>query len=274
MNQNPVKQSQINGLGNANISTNAKARANKLQKFIACGAQIQARDFKPNQKTPGTGLTLKAKTFKVVEMNNSPEQTNPSLERDAVITTREAADMLGVSLRSVQQWVEQGALQAYRTVGGHRRVVKASVERLLSQRRSEVEGRNFRVFIAEDDPDLVALYQMVIKSWKLPIEISVANDGFRALMEIGSLKPDFLILDLNIPGMDGFALIRTLRGMPDLETTDIVTVSGMSLEDIEAKGGLPDSVMLLQKPIPFDQLRERIETKLNYLQPKLRNTIT
>lgn len=236
--------------------------------------QTLTRDFKSKPKPEAIPLTLLAKTFKVVEMNDSTEQSTPSLERDAVITTREAADLLGVSLRSVQQWVEQGALQAYRTVGGHRRVVRASVERLLSQRRSEVEGRIFRVFIAEDDPDLVALYQMVIKSWKLPLEISVAGDGFRALIEIGSLKPDFLILDLNIPGMDGFALIRTLRSMPDLETTDIVTVSGMSLEDIQAKGGLPESVMLLQKPIPFDQLRERIETKLNYLQPKMRNTIT
>lgn len=201
-------------------------------------------------------------------MNNSADQTVGSLERDAVITTREAADLLGVSLRTVQQWVEQGALQAYRTVGGHRRVVRASVDRLLSQRRTEVQGRTFRVFIAEDDPDLVKLYQMVITSWKLPLEISIANDGFRALMEIGNLKPDFLILDLSIPGMDGFALIRTLRSMPDLENTDIVTVSGMTTEDIEAKGGLPESVLLLPKPIPFDQLRERIEAKLNFIQPK------
>jgi excisionase family DNA binding protein len=201
-------------------------------------------------------------------MNNSADQTVGSLERDAVITTREAADLLGVSLRTIQQWVEQGALQAYRTVGGHRRVVRASVDRLLSQRRTEVQGRTFRVFIAEDDPDLVKLYQMVITSWKLPLEINIASDGFRALIEIGTLKPDFLILDLNIPGMDGFALIRTLRNMPDLENTDIVTVSGMTPEDIEAKGGLPESVLLLPKPIPFDQLRERIETKLNFIQPK------
>ena len=201
-------------------------------------------------------------------MNNSADQTVGSLERDAVITTREAADLLGVSLRTVQQWVEQGALQAYRTVGGHRRVVRTSVDRLLSQRRTEVQGRTFRVFIAEDDPDLVKLYQMVITSWKLPLEISIANDGFRALMEIGTLKPDFLILELSIPGMDGFALIRTLRSMPDLENTDIVTVSGMTPEDIEAKGGLPESVLLLPKPIPFDQLRERIEAKLNFIQPK------
>ncbi len=273
MNQNPVKPSQRNHQSKVRTSIIRKARANTVVKLNVAGGQTQARDFKPTQKTAAAGLTLPNKTFKVVEMNHSTD-INPFLDRDAVITTREAADMLGVSLRSVQQWVEQGALQAYRTVGGHRRVVKASVERLLSQRRSEVEGRSFRVFIAEDDPDLVALYQMVMKSWKLPLEISVAGDGFRALMEIGSLKPDFLILDLNLPGMDGFALIRTLRGMPDLETTDIVTVSGLSLEDIEARGGLPDSVMLLQKPIPFDQLRERIETKLNYLQPKLRNAIT
>lgn len=49
---------------------------------------------------------------------------------DAFLTTREAAQVLGVSLRTVQLWVDGGTLDAWKTVGGHRRVTKESVERL------------------------------------------------------------------------------------------------------------------------------------------------
>jgi excisionase family DNA binding protein len=49
-------------------------------------------------------------------------------------TTREAAEMLGVSLRTAQLWSESGLLDAWKTGGGHRRISRQSIERLLSGR--------------------------------------------------------------------------------------------------------------------------------------------
>ena len=46
-------------------------------------------------------------------------------------TTREAAEILGVSLKTAQLWSESGLLEAWRTDGGHRRIFRSSVERLL-----------------------------------------------------------------------------------------------------------------------------------------------
>ena len=49
-------------------------------------------------------------------------------------TTREAATLLGVSVGTVQLWVESGLLQAWKTNGGHRRVLRDSIDRLLHQK--------------------------------------------------------------------------------------------------------------------------------------------
>ena len=55
---------------------------------------------------------------------------NPSTQ-SAYCTTREAAEMLGVSLTTAQLWVESGLLDAWKTEGGHRRIHRTSVQRLL-----------------------------------------------------------------------------------------------------------------------------------------------
>ena len=51
-------------------------------------------------------------------------------------TTREAAKILGTSLRTIQLWVESGILQAWKTPGGHRRVTRESMQQLFERRTS------------------------------------------------------------------------------------------------------------------------------------------
>ena len=90
-------------------------------------------------------------------------------------TTREAATLLGVSVGTVQLWVESGLLQAWKTSGGHRRVERSSIEKLLHRpqataaeprRRAEDRGQaSYSVWVVEDDPDLLQLYQARIGRW-------------------------------------------------------------------------------------------------------------
>lgn len=53
---------------------------------------------------------------------------------DPILTTRAAADMLGVAVSTAQLWIESGALQAWKTPGGHRRIKLSAVTRLIAQR--------------------------------------------------------------------------------------------------------------------------------------------
>lgn len=180
-------------------------------------------------------------------------------------TTREAAQMLGVSLRTVQLWAESGLLEAWKTEGGHRRINRASVQRLIAdKRRTDTEqtapaGRQLhrlKILVVEDDSVLLKLYKTVVASWNLPVDVVVADNGIEGLMLVGRDAPDLLVTDLSMPGMDGFQLIRNLASSSFREGLEIVVVTGLDAAEVEARGGLPPDVRLFPKPVPFAELRD------------------
>ena len=175
------------------------------------------------------------------------------------LSTRQAALRLGVSLGTVQNMVESGALEAWKTAGGHRRIPVASVDALLARRRNltpsahETSGQ-LDILITEDDPTLQSLYQMTFEGWELPIKVRVVADGFDGLLQVGQRTPDILIADLMMPGMDGFEMIRRLRANPALSRMDIIVVSAIDRVEI-LKRGVPSDVIIFGKPIPFHELK-------------------
>ena len=179
----------------------------------------------------------------------------------AFCTTREAATLLGVSLRTVQLWAEAGLLDAWKTGGGHRRIARTSVERLFLSRPS-LPGDNaaadssLRILVVEDDPAVLRVYQRQLARWPMKPTVATARNGFEALVRIGLMKPDLLVTDLDMPDMDGFQMLRQLTAMPELADVTMVVVTGLATEEIEARGGVPAEIPVLPKPIPFDRLRD------------------
>ena len=175
------------------------------------------------------------------------------------LTTRQAALRLGFSLGTVQNMVESGALEAWKTSGGHRRIPVASIEKLLARRRNltpgtQDSGAPLDILIAEDDPTLQLLYQLTMESWDLPIKLRIVGNGFEGLLQVGQQVPDILIADLMMPGMDGFEMIRRLRANPDLSRMDIIVVSAIDREEV-VKRGLPADITIFGKPIPFHEIK-------------------
>lgn len=185
------------------------------------------------------------------------------------VTTYEAAGMLGVTLRTVQLWANKGVLDSWKTDGGHRRILRDSVERLLAVRNqqpadamadavvaSPPSAEALRILVVEDEPDLLRLYRMQLARWPMAPDVSLAANGFEGLVLIGSVRPHLLIADLHMPEMDGFQMLRTLRAMPQLDAMEIVVVTGLDPADIAQRGGLPSGTAILPKPIPFAELEK------------------
>jgi len=175
------------------------------------------------------------------------------------LSTRQAAQRLGVSLGTVQNMVENGVLDAWKTAGGHRRIPVASVEALLARRRKQISSPNesaghLDILVAEDDSTLQKLYRMTIDAWQLPIRLRIVGDGFEGLLQVGQRMPDILIADLMMPGMDGFEMIRRLRANPELAQMDIIVVSAIDATEIRQQG-IPTDVTVFGKPIPFHELK-------------------
>lgn len=197
----------------------------------------------------------------------------------AFCTTSEAATLLGVSVGTVQMWVESGLLDAWKTTGGHRRVVRESILRLLHNAQAGAarlpamvvnapSPQRLSVVVVEDDPHLLRLYQTQISRWPGNPDCLAFDSAFSALLHIGRSKPDLLILDLQLPGIDGFGLLRVLREVPETADTRIVVVSGLDEAVRANRGGLPADIEVLPKPIPFARLLEIAEDLMQAKQFK------
>lgn len=179
---------------------------------------------------------------------------------DNYYTTQEAARLLGISVRSVQQWLDKGLLEGWKTAGGHRRITYASVRRALESGRTPPPAAPFAVLVVEDDPTMRKLYRGQLARWPFVTTIHTAPNGYEGLVMIGEAKPDLLVCDLRLPGVSGFQIVRALCGIERYAAMEIVVVSALAAEEIAAHGGLPDRVRIFAKPIDFPRLRTMAET--------------
>ena len=184
---------------------------------------------------------------------------------DAYVSTREAAEILGISLRTAQLWVESGVLLAWKTSGGHRRILRRSIDALLAE-RSKISNPNIeaptlsqslKLVIVEDDQDLCRLITLFLGDLERPIDVRSAKNGFEGLVLIGQFRPHVVIADLNMPGMDGFRMIQALLGT-EFAPQKILVSTALSPADIEARGGLPESIDVLQKPYSLELIEAKI----------------
>ncbi len=173
-------------------------------------------------------------------------------------TTRETAKMLGVSIGTVQLWVDTGLLSAWKTEGGHRRVTRESINKLLHLKSglpsAPALNSRFKVLAVEDSSNLRRLYEVVLAQWPMAPEVTIVDNGIKAIMLMERQIPDLLILDLNMPGVDGFQLVKILQREERYANLTIVVVSGLDEIEVAAQGGVPPGVFVLRKPVPFAKL--------------------
>ncbi|MEN8170790.1 MAG: response regulator [Pseudomonadota bacterium] len=186
------------------------------------------------------------------------------MSTETFIGSAKAAEMLNVSLRTVQLWVEKGVLRAWKTPGGHRRIALKDIEAQLRQRSIQVgqQGDQLKVLIVEDTPAQRKLYQKYFEVWKLPVELCMASDGFQGLIKIGERIPDLLITDLMMPGMDGVQMIDSIKNSPNFQQLEILVVTAMDRDSREVRKLQDMGLQIIFKPIPFDEIKVLIEKRI------------
>jgi excisionase family DNA binding protein len=154
------------------------------------------------------------------------------------LTPNEVAELLMVNPVTVRQWAARGLLRSLTTPGGHRRFLLSDVEEFARSRGStpvaRSSGRPDRVLIVDDDVQLGLFVAEIIRSRDPTIQIEIARDGFEAGAKVESFRPHALLLDLMMPGMDGFEVCRRMRSRPTLNHIRIVAMTGFpSVENVE-----------------------------------------
>ena len=182
--------------------------------------------------------------------------TTPDTPEDYCGTTY-AAKLLGLSVGTIQTLVEKNELQAWKTQGGHRRISMPSIREyqrkhnMLTIQNAPGDNR-LRVLLVEDDAVTREMLRGYCNRSVMPVDCTAMSSGLEALIDISSIKPDVLITDLDMPGVDGFELLRTLRQNSQFNRMTTLVLSALSPEDVESRGGLPEGTIFMAKPINMD----------------------
>ncbi|HYR26027.1 MAG TPA: excisionase family DNA-binding protein [Aquabacterium sp.] len=220
-----------------------------------------------------------------------------------MLTTREVAQRLGVSLRTVQLWVEAGILPAAKTPGGHRRIPYNAVEALalstglggdplggtkpgkrellaLRQMGADavvapmpVASRHapMDILLVADELDWQQRCEAALAPYGSAVKLRFAESGYLALLQIGQQTPDLLITDLELPGMDGMAMLHTLERSASLAQMRILLLTSLSEDELARRGGVPDSVEVMHRPVSPEAVAVRVASCLLVGQQQLRS---
>lgn len=185
--------------------------------------------------------------------------THHSEPIDNYCGTTYAARLLGLSVGTIQSLVEKNELQAWKTQGGHRRISMPSIREYQRKHNmpittAESSHQQLRVLVVDDDPVIREMLRGFSTRTEIPVDCTVMSSGLEALIDISSIQPDVLIADLNMPGVDGFELLRTLRANSQFSKMSCLAISALTQAEIDQRGGLPEGVIFMPKPLSMHWL--------------------
>lgn len=148
------------------------------------------------------------------------------------LSPNQVADLLKVSPITVRHWALTGKLKCVTTPGGHRRFLPADIEQFardhgVSLPQDDSEG--LRVLIVDDNRELAAYLAEVLTAQQ-GMTVEFAHDGFEAGEKIHVFKPNVVLLDLMMPGLDGFETCRRIKQSDATGQLRVISMTGFPSE--------------------------------------------
>ena len=188
------------------------------------------------------------------------------MREKAVFTTFEAAKLCHVSPLSIINWVNAGRLPAFRTPGGHRRVRREDLIRFMRENGIPLpdelksgSGRT-KVLVVDDEASIRDVLSEHLSNREKPYEVMTAADGFEAGRLVATFQPDVVLLDLRMPGIDGYEVCRQLKADPDTSATIVIAMTGYHTPETEAKILECGALRCFAKPIEPSTLASFIDS--------------
>lgn len=114
-----------------------------------------------------------------------------------------------------------------------------------------------RVLVVDDNPDSADTLAMLIEL--LGDEVHIARDGPSALAELDVFAPAAILLDISMPGMDGYEVARHIRRRPGAQAVTLIALTGWSMEEDLRRARDCGFDHHLIKPVDMDALRTLLE---------------
>jgi excisionase family DNA binding protein len=184
----------------------------------------------------------------------------------AVFSTHQAARLCNVHHTTVISWVKEGKLKAYATPGGHRRIKEEELRDFMQKYElpmpEEMTRRGKKtVLVVDDDP--VMLEELKESLRGKGFNLDFASSGFEAGRKIYRKKPDLILLDFKMPGMDGFEVCEILYRDKETVNIPVIAITVLTADEDVRKIKACGVKEYMSKPLNINKLLELIDKLLN-----------
>jgi len=186
---------------------------------------------------------------------------------DTLYTTHDISRLLQVDPSTVSKWIDRGILVAFRTPGGHRRVRAGDLRSFLIAHEmplpEELGSSVVRLLAVDDEKPVLDAMKRAFKAHGHQVELTATTSGVEALLLVTELKPHGLLIDLNMPEVDGLEVCRRIKARKNLEGVRLITMTGRHSPETVEQSLKAGAVACVAKPVDVAQVLELFRVPLS-----------
>lgn len=197
-----------------------------------------------------------------------------SMSADSLLTSYQVGQLLQVNPSSINKWVKEGRIPAFRTPGGHHRIRAGDLISFLNTHHMPVprplaNAAKRRLLFVDDDPKQLAGLQRIMKAYSRYVDLRAVSNGIDALVMVGAFQPHVVVLDLVMPNLDGVEITKRLQEMEGIIRPKVILMSARLTPKVEKQALAAGAARVVHKPIDVDVLLKdlKIPTDLPALAP-------
>ena len=182
--------------------------------------------------------------------------------RSRYLSPAECARRLNVAAVTLRKWARQGMLQAVVTPGGHRRYAVDEVARFAAEYKLPFHHDTdpaVRILIVDDDVQLCRYLAELFVRLEQAVITEQVHDGFEAGHRLHTFQPDIVLLDLMMPGIDGYEVCTAIKSHAETRHIRVIAMTGFyspaNIDRIIGAG----AEACLAKPIARSTLLEKLD---------------
>ncbi|MBN1648131.1 MAG: response regulator [Spirochaetales bacterium] len=186
-----------------------------------------------------------------------------------IFSALEVANICGVVNQTAINWIKNGHLKAFTTPGGQYRIYAEDLISFLENRQMRVpdelrllRGSMKTLLIVDDDVELNNMLKNYLDRKLEKCEVLQAFDGFEAGQMIADRKPNVIILDIDLPGINGHKLCQKIRSDKVYNNPVIISISGLTSENIRQQILSDGADAFFVKPFDFSDITAEINKVL------------
>jgi excisionase family DNA binding protein len=177
---------------------------------------------------------------------------------ESLYTTHDISRLLQVDPSTVSKWIDRGILLAFRTPGGHRRVRSGDLRSFLIAHQmpvpDELGSGTVQLLVVDDEKPVLDGFKRAFKPFQNQVDIVTTTSGVEALLLVSENKPHGMVVDLNMPDLDGLEVCRRIRARKSLEGVRLITTTARHSPEVVEQSLKAGAIACLPKPVDVQQV--------------------